>query len=254
MKCFVISSHNKLQVVAGLSLFPPFLPKSILVRARQGLSREKHSFWASESRTYRVTFGGATNLPCLQPWKIPGEKLCVWEFLRLKRVADWNLVIRSAQKANQSHQIFPLKKKKTSETLEGRSATFRVQGSVFLVFHDFVVFLSFIDLICCTISCDISIYKNLEQSRREVRVGGSFFQKKKSVLFFCFFICFFSFHPFQNTCVSFHCCFFLSFPFIFCVCFSRFFTFGQVKNNARYGRSRHVPTKVVEFVKLILRP
>ena len=33
-------------------------------------------------------------------------------------------------------------------------------------------------------------------------------------------------------------------------CFKkRFFTFGQVKGNARYGRSRHRPTKVFEFCK-----
>ena len=32
-----------------------------------------------------------------------------------------------------------------------------------------------------------------------------------------------------------------------------FFTFGQVKGNAHYGRSRHRPTKVFEFEKLILR-
>ena len=38
-----------------------------------------------------------------------------------------------------------------------------------------------------------------------------------------------------------------------CFCFYRFFTFGQVKGNARYGRSRHQP-KILQFVKLILRP
>ena len=54
-----------------------------------------------------------------------------------------------------------------------------------------------------------------------------------------------SFSPFMLTCVS-----FLSFIWLF--------TFGQVKGNARDGRSRHPPsnrpTKVLECVKLILRP
>ena len=36
--------------------------------------------------------------------------------------------------------------------------------------------------------------------------------------------------------------------------FLRFFTFGQVKGNARYGRLRHPPTKVFKFVKLTLGP
>ena len=43
---------------------------------------------------------------------------------------------------------------------------------------------------------------------------------------------------------------FFAFLFIF-VFFFKFFTFGQVKGNARDGWSRHRPTKVFEFVKLI---
>ena len=47
------------------------------------------------------------------------------------------------------------------------------------------------------------------------------------------------------------------FPFLFLIFlffFERFLTFGQVTGNARDGRSRHRPTKVFEFAKLILRP
>ena len=33
-----------------------------------------------------------------------------------------------------------------------------------------------------------------------------------------------------------------------------FFSFGQVKGNAEDGRSRHRPTKVFEFAKIVLRP
>ena len=48
--------------------------------------------------------------------------------------------------------------------------------------------------------------------------------------------------------------FFTSFLFMFFFVFWKFFTFGQVKGNARCGRSRHRPIKVFEFVKLIFRP
>ena len=58
------------------------------------------------------------------------------------------------------------------------------------------------------------------------------------------FLLFFNFWAF-----SFFSLFLLAFLFIF-----EFFTVGQVKGNARDGRSRYQPTKVFEFVKLILRP
>ena len=48
-------------------------------------------------------------------------------------------------------------------------------------------------------------------------------------LFFSFLVVFPKFSPFFFDCVSFN---FLFFP--------RFFTFGQVKGNARFGRSRHL--------------
>ena len=72
-----------------------------------------------------------------------------------------------------------------------------------------------------------------------------------SFFIFLFFVFFFKK---KKTCVSFYL--FLVFFFFACVCFifERFFTFGQVKGNARDGRSRHQPTNVFEFVKLILRP
>ena len=55
------------------------------------------------------------------------------------------------------------------------------------------------------------------------------------------------------------------FMFYFLVCFvllalllilffEKFLVFGQVEGSARNGRSRNQPTKVFEFVKLILRP
>ena len=73
---------------------------------------------------------------------------------------------------------------------------------------------------------------------------------------FCFFVFFFE----KKIDVCFCFCFFYLRYFTFS-CFSkdflgflRFCTFGQVERNARYGRSRHRPTQVFEFVKLLLRP
>ena len=69
---------------------------------------------------------------------------------------------------------------KTSKTLEGRGATFRLQGSVFPIFH--------FDLNCCTISCDISsehiICISFFEPSRERRYSLVFF-------FFLFFLFFF---------------------------------------------------------------
>ena len=45
--------------------------------------------------------------------------------------------------------------------------------------------------------------------------------------------------------------FFFSFFLEFSLKNKKVFTFGQVKGNARDGRSRHRPTKASEFVKLI---
>ena len=76
-------------------------------------------------------------------------------------------------------------------------------------------------------------------------------------LIFLFLFSFFDFFIFLNFFpkLSFLTC--VSFQFVFC-CFIlsslKFFTFGQVKGNGalRVGRG-HRPTKVFEFVKLILR-
>ena len=65
------------------------------------------------------------------------------------------------------------------------------------------------------------------------------------LMFFCFLVFFFVLFfvllfDFSIFLILFYCFFFV---------FSRFFAFGQVKGNARDGRSRHRPTKVFEFVK-----
>ena len=107
-------------------------------------------------------------------------------------------------------------------TREGRSAIFRVQGSVFSFFT--------------SIASQFLV----------------FFSKKSLLFFFIFFLTFFSFFKkiaflfmflFFFACVSFHFWFFL-----------RFFTSGHSKGASRHSRSRHRPTKVVEFVQLFFSP
>ena len=65
---------------------------------------------------------------------------------------------------------------------------------------------------------------------------------------FCFILlfCFFSFSPVFLSCVFFSLSFFLFFFLLACLFvfsfFKTFFSVGQVKGNARNGRSRHQPT------------
>ena len=102
----------------------------------------------------------------------------------------------------------------TSQTPEGRSATFRVQGSVFFSFFLSCPFLTFLHFF---IFC---------------------FRKK---VFHVVFLVFSSFSPFSYKFAflfMFSCFFLLSFLFIFW----RFCTFVQVKGNGRDGWSRHRPT------------
>ena len=152
--------------------------------------------------------------------------------------------------------------KNTSKTPGGRSATFRVQGSVFSFVFLFFSFFDFhlFDLNCCTISCIISFSKKRTffwsrlwreggGGRGCILFGGLFFfvflcffdhppdQKKQMffffILFFVFLIVFFMFLFFH---LSF---FFLRFFSLFV--FKGFFTFGQVKGNARDGQWQHQP-------------
>ena len=103
----------------------------------------------------------------------------------------------------------------SSETLEGRSATFDVQGLglCFPVFTFLGAILIFPDLNCYTISCYVSKIKKFVPSREVPPLGGLFFFFFDVIFdFFVFFLFFdfsrFFFHVFflffVVACVSFH--------------------------------------------------
>ena len=77
---------------------------------------------------------------------------------------------------------------------------------------------------------------------------GATFRVQGSGLFFSF-LSFFALFLFSLRFFSFN---FSSFVFFFLVNNKRFFTLGQVKGNARHGRSRHRPTKVFRVGKVAL--
>ena len=144
----------------------------------------------------------------------------------------------------------------TNKTLQGRSATFRVQGSgFFFFFFTRVLKIFFFDLNCCTISSNFSSHKiNFLSRLGAYTLEASFFFLLGFFLFFEFFIFFiwdffFYFHRF----------FYLRFFSFFLVFFKCYLHSGRSKGTrATVGRDTsgdtNQPTKVFQFVKLILRP
>ena len=159
-------------------------------------------------------------------------------------------MVTPATQASKESLLFLHKKKtctvrtlNTSKTPAGWSATFKAQGLG--VFFSFVflsyfwmclmcfLIVSFFDLNCCTISCNISSKKKFFEPSREVPLGGHFFF---FILWFsCLFLLFLKkhffhliFHFFLNFMISsffdfvFFTMFSLAFLFIFPHLFLRF--------------------------------
>ena len=140
-------------------------------------------------------------------------------------------------------------KNKTSKTLEGRSATFRVRGLGFvsLFFSLGCSKSDFFGLNCCTISCKLFFQKQKIKflsrlGEHPLRPSFLFFFSLVFVRFFIYVIFFVFFWFFLLFLM-----FFLGFLDFGCF----FLVFGRPKvTRVTVGRD----TKVFEFVKLIFRP